>query len=195
MTSGIYEIVHTVSGTRYIGQSRQIEFRWWCHRVNLDRGIHDNRHLQNAWRRDGCEAFVFRVVELCDESMLLEREQVYLDLYWGSGLYNLAREAHRPSMKGHSQSDYQKRRVSETHRGKTLSEETKQKLREANLGKKQSAETLAKKRGKKASIETRTKMSNARLGKRRSPEATRRTLETKNFLAACRRITDRMGED
>lgn len=191
MTCGIYEIVHIASGKRYIGHSKQIEFRWWQHRGNLDQGLHVNVHLQRAWLRYGCDAFLFRVVETCSESMLLEREQAYINLYWETpgALFNIAREAHRPSMKGKSQSNFQKRRISEVHRGKVLSEETKQKLREANLGKIQSEETRQKHRNYRASLETRAKMSAAK----RDPwdqERIQRREVTKIFLRALRRIFD-----
>lgn len=77
--SGIYTIVHTGSGQRYIGSSENIAKRWWEHRNSLKNKSHVNAHLQNAWNKYGAESFKFSVIEHCRVEDLLSREQVYID--------------------------------------------------------------------------------------------------------------------
>lgn len=74
---GIYVITNTVNNKRYIGQSHNIQWRWWMHRYQLRRGTQINRHLQSAWNKYGEEAFTFSILELCPENKLNERE-----IYW-----------------------------------------------------------------------------------------------------------------
>ncbi len=60
---GIYEIRNTVTEHTYIGQAQSIEQRWKNHRERLAAGMHHNYPLQEAWVRDGEDAFVFTVLE------------------------------------------------------------------------------------------------------------------------------------
>ncbi len=53
--------------------------RWSSHRSALSRGRHGNKHLQNAWNQYGKQSFFFEVLEECDESVVLFREQVWID--------------------------------------------------------------------------------------------------------------------
>lgn len=79
-SSGIYEIVNKKNGKRYIGSAVRLRNRWLDHRKNLRRGIHANRYLSRAWKLYGEQAFVFRVLELCDAADLIAREQRALDI-------------------------------------------------------------------------------------------------------------------
>jgi len=94
MTAGIYEIIHPPSGRRYIGSSKEIEYRWVEHRDQLEKGRHDNEYLQRAWTKYGPSEFEWQVVEECSVDQLMVREQYYIDLYWSIDLlFNLARSA------------------------------------------------------------------------------------------------------
>lgn len=77
--SGIYCIINLVNQKRYIGSSKNISQRLWCHRANLRHNKHENKHLQNAWNKYGEDMFQYFVLEKCDEEILIEREQFYID--------------------------------------------------------------------------------------------------------------------
>lgn len=77
--SGIYQIKNIVNGKRYIGSSCDIANRFRLHRLQLEKGTHHSRHLQNAWNKYGSENFSFSVLLICLEEQLLNYEQMYLD--------------------------------------------------------------------------------------------------------------------
>jgi group I intron endonuclease len=79
MTSGIYEIVNTTNGKRYVGSAINLDRRWKAHCYNLSRGKHINIHLQRSWKKSGEKSFRFSVIELCEKSRLIEREQIHID--------------------------------------------------------------------------------------------------------------------
>ena len=80
MASGVYKITCLVDGKIYIGSSKCIENRFKVHKRQLRNKTHNNPHMKNAWSKHGEENFTFEVVEYCDESVLLEREQFWMDL-------------------------------------------------------------------------------------------------------------------
>ena len=112
---GIYMIKNKVNNKAYIGQSINIESRWYHHKKDLSNNSHGNTHLQNSWNKYGESNFEFTVLEECTKEELNDKE-IYLISYFGgcnsSSLYN-----YRAG--GDS--------------GGSLSEETKQKLRVARL--------------------------------------------------------------
>jgi group I intron endonuclease len=77
---GIYIIKNLLNNKCYYGSSKNIETRWLKHKNELKKGKHINIILQRAWDKYGSDNFSFEVVEECDENILLEREQYYLDL-------------------------------------------------------------------------------------------------------------------
>ena len=77
---GIYKITNLVNGKIYYGSSKDIEKRWRIHKNNLNNNKHHNIKLLNAWNKYGEENFKFDIIEECNETILLEREQYYLDL-------------------------------------------------------------------------------------------------------------------
>jgi group I intron endonuclease len=79
--SGIYKIECAASGKVYIGSAVSIRARWASHRSNLRNNRHSNRHLQNAWNKYGEISFVFSVVELCEITDLIPREQFWIDAF------------------------------------------------------------------------------------------------------------------
>lgn len=78
MTCGVYQITNTANGKRYIGSSYNITKRWINHRLELDTGIHHNRHLQNAWDKYDKSVWQWSILEKCEKENLIIREQSYL---------------------------------------------------------------------------------------------------------------------
>ena len=60
---GIYEIVNTTSGRRYVAISPTLQSVWGKEQFVLSMGSHVNKELQHDWRALGAEQFEFRVVE------------------------------------------------------------------------------------------------------------------------------------
>jgi len=97
MKSGIYKITNKVNGKIYIGSAYNLRNRIYTHKSRLRRGIHKNKHLQNAFNFYGEAKFVFEILEVVeDKKIILEREQFYLDLYvaYDTAIgYNIAKVA------------------------------------------------------------------------------------------------------
>ena len=78
---GVYKI-HCIGNNRdYIGSAVKHLQRWSSHRSMLAKGIHNNRHLQNAYKKYGKESFKYTLIEVCSENQLVEREQYWIDSY------------------------------------------------------------------------------------------------------------------
>ena len=78
--SGVYEILNTVNGKRYVGQTSDFTKRWSRHRVMLRNGTHDNKHLQSAYVKHGVGAFQFNELARCHPKALTWVEQSFMDL-------------------------------------------------------------------------------------------------------------------
>ena len=172
--SGIYEILNTVNGKRYIGQTSNFKKRWKEHRTGMKRGDHGNRYLQRAWDKYGEEAFKFLPILTCAPSMLTFYEQQLLDKVKPE--YNLAPIA--GTIRGIKFSAQARKNMSEAHIGKPgrpMSDETKAILREINLGRKPLPESIEKMRrtktGKKQSPEQIAARVIGQTGLKRSDEA------------------------
>lgn len=125
---GIYLILNVLDGKSYVGSSRDVVRRLYVHRRMLRRGEHHSPQFQRAFDRDGEAAFSFAVIERCDLSALLVREQVWI---------NERRSAD-------SAFGYNVCAVSGTRAGVPQPESQKAALRNVHLGKPKSAETRAK---------------------------------------------------
>jgi group I intron endonuclease len=120
--SGIY-ILYLSDKYFYIGQSKNYAYRTKKHLQNLKKGRHVNKRVLYTYKK--YEMFVPRLLERCFISELNEREQFWLDTFYGtSGCINANSLA--------------------TGGGRKMSEETKEKLRQANLGKRHSEESKKK---------------------------------------------------
>ena len=197
--SGIYRIKNIITGDCYVGSSINIERRWTQHRRDLKANRHDNRFMQASYNKFGVDAFVYNVLDYCEN--ILEREQMFIDT--GAFSYNICKIAAAP-MSGRIQSNETKAKISKANKGfrhsdetkaqmsaaakghsrnegRIASEETKCKISAARKGLKLSDETKAKisavHKGRKVSDETKAKISaakkgksNYRLGKKNSEE-------------------------
>lgn len=78
-TSGVYKIVCTVSNNFYIGSSCDFKTRWARHRSDLRLQKHSSKQLQRAYNKYGLSSLVFEIVEECQRTECITREQFYLD--------------------------------------------------------------------------------------------------------------------
>lgn len=89
---GIYMIYNNITNQTYIGQSKNIFARWNEHyRASLKHN-RDKSYLHNAMRKNNISCFWFKILEICDESELDEKEIFYIKLYESTvnnGNYNI----------------------------------------------------------------------------------------------------------
>lgn len=79
---GVYKIVNLLNNKVYIGSSLYLSNRKSGHFTKLQKNIHPNQHLQNAWNKYGKEVFRFEIIEYIEgKNKLLEKEQYYIDLF------------------------------------------------------------------------------------------------------------------
>ena len=91
---GVYSITNTANGKIYIGSSVNIDKRFSGHRNALNKGKHENSHLQRAWDKHGIESFRFAV--LCEAESgqdVRSLEQQYLDQLTTGTSYNISKNA------------------------------------------------------------------------------------------------------
>jgi|688.fasta_scaffold269909_2 group I intron endonuclease len=81
MNCGIYRIYNNENNKSYIGSSINLKNREYKHFWLLSKKIHDNIHLQKSFTKYGKDSFVFEILELCEESLLFERENYYIKIY------------------------------------------------------------------------------------------------------------------
>jgi group I intron endonuclease len=81
MKSGVYKITNVKNGKFYIGSAKDIDRRWWEHKNDLKKNKHINPKLQHAWDFYGETNFDFIILENTDETVLVQREQFYLDMF------------------------------------------------------------------------------------------------------------------
>jgi group I intron endonuclease len=158
--SGIYEIVNTINGKRYVGSAKNFAKRWAAHRSKLRIGGHHCGHLQRAWSRYGEAAFSFVVLERCAVALLIEREQAAIDSLRPD--YNHAKVAGHRTFLGLKHSPETLAKMAAAHRGNTR---TKGKPRNREAVDK----TAAAHRGMRRSAETRARISAAAKGRKRAP--------------------------
>lgn len=78
---GVYAIINSVTNKRYIGSSVNIERRIKTHFYELGKNSHNNAYLQNAYNKNGKDAFTVVVLEECKLENVRERENYYINLF------------------------------------------------------------------------------------------------------------------
>lgn len=78
-SSGIYKIINILNDKIYIGSTESFKIRFNKHIGALRNKRHHSPHLQNFYNKYGEGCLKFQIVEIVDESKLIEREQYYLD--------------------------------------------------------------------------------------------------------------------
>jgi len=87
MSAYIYGIKNKTNNLYYIGQTINKNTRKWRHFNELRKGSHPNKHLQNAYNKDGEANFEFIILEeVEDYSRIKEREDSWIDKI---GYYNI----------------------------------------------------------------------------------------------------------
>jgi len=174
---GIYKIT-SPSGRVYIGQSINIERRF---RYYKGVACKEQIKIYNSLLKYGVDAHIFEVLELCDTEELNNRERHYQDLYdsVANGL-NLLYVKSEHFNGGHSEES--KKKISDSLKGRTFTDEHKYKIGLNNSRRVMSAETKEKHRlnrlGKKASAESIEKQILKRLGSKRSEETKKKMSES-----------------
>lgn len=160
MASGVYEILNTANGKRYIGSAADFGRRWSAHQSLLSSGKHHSRHLQSAWNKHGAAAFSFRPILTCapTKQMLEFYEQQLLDK--AKPEYNILPTAG---------SQLGAKRVPGFQVGRVQSVATRSKISAARAGMKCPGVGAAN-AVRIVSAETRAKMSAAHKGRKQSPE-------------------------
>lgn len=79
MNSGVYEIVNTLNGKRYVGSAVKFSRRWCKHRRDLVAGKHHSGHLQHSWNKHGAGAFQFNVLIICKRENTILYEQIAIN--------------------------------------------------------------------------------------------------------------------
>jgi len=146
---GIYKITHRDSGMCYIGLSVHIFKRWNSHISTKEK-----YKIHEAFDQFGINAFSFEVVEECDKKELRKREKwwiAHFDCVWPKG-YNLNHGGGGGVIK---HSEKTKKKMSESRKGRTLTEEHRRKMSKSKKGEKHPFY------GKSHSEETRRKMCEA----------------------------------
>ena len=78
---GIYMIINNINEKIYIGQSKNIFARWSKHIRESFNKPNDNSILHKAIRKYNISCFQFKILELCNEAELDEKERFYINLY------------------------------------------------------------------------------------------------------------------
>ena len=79
MRTGVYIIRNKIDNRIYIGSSIDIDKRVKRHKYDLNKGNHHSRYLQRFVNKYGIDSLVFKIKELCEIDIVLEREQFYID--------------------------------------------------------------------------------------------------------------------
>jgi group I intron endonuclease len=147
--SGIYRWVNTLTGETYIGSSTNLanRFKDYFSQKNIERILERSEsRILRAIQTYGYSKFSINILEYCDSTETIIREQYYIDLF--SPEYNILKIT--GNSLGYKHTEEAKAKISKIHLGKIVSTETLTKmslaLSEKNnpmFGRKHSEETLA----------------------------------------------------
>jgi len=121
---GVYQIVNTENGKRYIGSAKCFKHRWGTHLRHLVQGKHHSQYLQRAWNWHGQDVFKFEVLLLCAPEDAIFYEQRAMDFYKSANHkkgYNVAPAA--GGQLGFRHSDLSKLNMSITRTGSKRTDE------------------------------------------------------------------------
>ena len=155
--SGIYRWVNKASGKTYVGSSTllHIRFSQYFSLAHLNR--YGSMAINKALLKYGYSGFKLEILEYCEPSNCIDREQYYLDLLKPE--YNILKTA--GSSLGYQHLEEAKKRISEASLGRIHSDGAKKRISEAQKGNKNCL-------GRKLSEETKNKISEANKGVRKT---------------------------
>ena len=141
--TGVYRWVHIESGKSYIGSSNKLNIRFKQY-FNYNHISYPKRNLiiYKALLKYGYAGFRLEILEYCDPSMAIEREQFYFEKF--SPEYNILKVAGSPL--GYRQSEAAKKLISIASKNREVSESARDLRREALLGKNFDNERIEKMR-------------------------------------------------
>jgi len=125
--SGVYIIINIFTDQFYIGSAANLSQRIDKHFNALSLNKHFNKHIQSAWNKYGEFAFYFAILEYCNKTETLKREQYWFNITDYSMSYNLDTVAGSPLGRKFSEETKAKisASVSKSQLGKTLSDSHK----------------------------------------------------------------------
>lgn len=164
--SGIYKIQNLINGHFYVGSAVDIKRRWRQHKFDLLHNDHDNIHLQRSWNLYGDKNFEFTVVEYCEKTSLVLKEQYWMDTL--NPEYNIGKLA--TSSLGIKRRPESIEKQRQKMLGRKLTPEHKEKVRLTSTGRRHSQESIEKIKKYHNLPETKAKIHNALFGKKKSPE-------------------------
>lgn len=175
MECGIYLVLNTASGKKYVGSSKSLKNRRYQHWSDLRRGVHRNNHLQKAWVCYGPDSFKFLVLEYCDPEDRMDREEWWINLLGTRDQergYNVTEARPGGGMRGRLQSAETRAKISAAMTGKKKSPEHAAQCRLASKGKtfpplsaERRAKLSAARQGMSFSEEHKANLSAAHMGK------------------------------
>lgn len=78
-TPGIYLILSKMDSRRYVGSAVNLKARHKGHSQGLRKGSHENPRLRNFFNKYGYGSLEFFVIQTCNKSDLITREQFFID--------------------------------------------------------------------------------------------------------------------
>lgn len=190
--SAIYGILNLINGKIYVGSAIEVLNRLRTHKSRLNLNKHPSKHLQGAYNEYGAFAFEFIVLEYCDKADLIEREQAWINLTDccdpKCGYNKQKIPSSNLGIKLGPASEERKRKLSEIHKGRIITEEQRKASSKALTGRKLSAEHIANAiKGRKSfarSLETRAKQ-------KATHKAKSSWLHENGYKCNCRKCLDR----
>lgn len=168
-TIGIYCITNLVNGKKYIGQSWNIQSRWYQYRTR--NGNVSNCHFLNSLDKYGREKFKYEVLkELHSNSLTQVMLDCYEDFYIKKyDTMNPEKGYNKKSGGGNGKHSVESRlKMSESRKGKQLSEKARENISKANKGRRHTPEAIEHMRqaqkGRIKTAEHRQKISNTLKG-------------------------------
>lgn len=185
METGVYTITCLANNKIYVG-STEIKFskRKYKHFYELERNIHNNKHLQAAYNLYGAENIIFEILEETLPEYAISQEQYWVNmLQTNNKNFGYNKRAVVKSNAGIRYTEEQKKNFTGMT-GRTHSEETKKKMSASAMGKTFSEVSKKKmsdsRKGRIITQEWRDNISKANVGKKGKSH----TEETKNKIKA-----------